>query len=177
MNGYDMEDPRLKRGNGGGIGCVSIAFTIASGIYLFNVEKKSPCNIIDSDLNVIDVAHQFELVLILLFASHTAGIGGAFLVALCGGCLQWIASLAGCVNLAAFIMLIVYRFKEAGRFCSGDKLDYDPAYLATNLLSFGNLVERGKFLLGYMITVCVLCGLACLLICCVACVMGGKRRY
>ena len=112
MNGYDMEDPRLKRGNGGGIGCVSIAFTIASGIYLFNVEKTAKCTVTDKlGQNETDVAHQFELVLILLFASHTAGIGGAFLVALCGGCLQWIASLAGCVNLAAFIMLIIYRFK------------------------------------------------------------------
>ncbi len=87
MDNYNMDDPRMKRGNGGGIGCVSIAFTIASGIYLFNIEKNTDCGVVYTDTSSVDVAKEFELVLILLFASHCAGIGGAFLVALCGGCL------------------------------------------------------------------------------------------
>ena len=65
-----------------------------------------------------------------------------------------------CLGFAALIILHVYRFRKAGKFCAGDEGDYGFGF------AFGALAKRGEYLLGLVIAIWVLVGVSCLLVCC-----------
>ena len=61
------------------------------------------------------------------------------------------------MTLAGFIMLHIYRFKAAGKFCSGDYADNRGD---------APLWSKGSLLLGFMIFTWSLVGVGCVCCCC-----------
>ena len=124
------------RGASGTVGCAALALTIASGVYLFNIEKDVICFPLDKDGNSVDVALQWKQVLIILFSAQ--------LCQLVFGCIslikpQFILPIVGLpalLEFAGWIFLLVVRFNSTGKICAGSGDNINSRY-------YGELHERG----------------------------------
>ena len=152
--------------------------------YAFQVETTTKCfansegqNIVkDAELqkNAYDVSANFQSLLELYCYSIIADIIREILAAMWYKTkadfllsLRKFLSLAHIVQFVAFIMLHVYRLRNAGKVCSADFVPEDAANRET-LLKEDYLDERGHFmwvlLMIYWISMGVLCGCLCIAI-------------
>ena len=116
---------------------------------------------------MIDIHKEFNLVLLLLFVGSVVGIGAALLrcinLQMVGNCI----TIGQLVGFAGFIMLHIYRFQPAGKFCAGD--------YTKNRDADAPLWSKGSLLLGLMITSWVFIGICFLGCFCVLCVFICKK--
>ena len=107
---------------------------------------------------MIDIQKEFDLVLLLLFVGYIVAIASGLLKVVGLNIVANLLSLGSLVALAGFIMLHIYRFRAAGKFCSGD--------YASDSNADSPLWSKGNFLLGLMIANWSMVGLVCLCACC-----------
>ena len=88
----------------------------------------------------------------------------------CPGCsiLANVLKLNGLASLAAWIMMMVFRLRHAGKVCSGVYRDDFP------LFAFEYLISRGRLFIGLIILSWVIIGLA-ILGAILACICGAGR--
>ncbi len=70
------------------------------------------------------------------------------------------------MNLVAYVWMYIARLSHAGRVCSGVG-DYE-SYSIEEKDQFGNLEERGSFIMFWLIFSWIIIGLLCLLVICAA---------
>ncbi|CDW74568.1 UNKNOWN [Stylonychia lemnae] len=140
--------------------------------YTYNVEVKNTCTAIDSSDTAsykdgdVDASQKFQTVLMMYTWTFFIGIIREFLRTtndklnsdIVKGVINFFF-LAELVQLAALIMMHVYRLQHSGKVCAGDYLNDDEFEKADE----GNLylISRGKFLWGWLIlnwTILGLCG-------------------
>ena len=84
-----------------------------------------------------------------------------------GACAN-LLNLSGCVSLAGYIMMWVFRVRHAGEVCSGD-------FLEDGAVTDGYLVSRGKLLWVLLIISWVIMGLGLTCCCCLIAATFLKR--
>ena len=103
-----------QKGGGGSI-CVNVIFATVTGIYLWLVDEDTRCFYLNSDNEMIDVAHLWRVCLIVVFISHTVGIMlGAFMLLGLSSIYMILSLSSGLLGLAGIIMMHVVRFRESG---------------------------------------------------------------
>ena len=96
----------------------------------------------DPNVNV-DIGKWFDMVLVLFFCGSILNIAAEVVRVIGLWMISGILYLGTFVSFAGFIMLHVFRFSNAGKFCSGD--------YTTNKDWDAPLWSKGNFLLGFMI--------------------------
>ena len=174
--------------------CASIALTIATGYYLWEVETDRTCVASNeengaptnnSDDN-FDVNGRFNDILKIYFAFFITEVVRMVLIVIAVAAKsETLANIYSygcfndCLGFAALIILHVYRFQPSGKYCSGDNFRYngasesdlDDAYdhELAGLHPELQLLKRGRYLLGLVIW--VWCG--GIGICCVTCICAA----
>ena len=117
---FSVNDNETRmRGGSGVLSCSALALTIASGVYLFNIETDVICTPNNADGVIVDVSNQWRQVLIILFSAQ--------LTQLVFGCISLIkpqfvlpvTSLPVLLEFAGWIFLLVVRFNQTGKICAG----------------------------------------------------------
>ena len=104
---------------------------------------------------MLDIHKMFNVVLLVMFIGACVTIASALFMCCSLKIIANCLSLGSLASFAGFIMLHIYRFNPAGKFCSGDYADNRGD---------APLWSKGSFLLGYMIFAWSSLGLAC--VCC-----------
>ena len=102
---------------------------------------------------MIDIHKEFNLVLLLLFVGSVVGIASALIRCVNLPKVANILTVGQLVGFAGFIMLHIYRFQAAGKFCSGD--------YTKDRNADAPLWSKGDLLLGMMIASWSLFGILC----------------
>ena len=157
------------------------------GYYLFNIEVDNKCFSMEGDNfpveegregDLDDIAYNYKVTFIIFFTVYMVEVTRALVaivaafvpfVAICNYCL----GLGGCLGMAGFIIIHVFRLNHGGMVCAGDFYD-DPENEANLDIT---LLERGKFLWGYLIFLWVLCGLGCCCCCVVIILMATGAAF
>ena len=118
---------------------------------------------------MLDIHKMFNVVLLVMFIGSCVTIASSLFMCINIRIIANCLSLGSLATFAGFIMLHIYRFNPAGKFCSGDYADK---------VGDAPLWSKGSFLLGFMIFTWSIVGLACVCCCCMAVLMiaSGKGR-
>ena len=109
----------------------------------------------------IDIPKMYNIVLLLLFIGNCLTIVSGIIRMIGKNKISNFFAYGGFVTFAGFIMLHIYRFNVAGKFCSGD--------YSKDTKADAPLWSKGNYLFGYMVYIWVMIGIGCT---CCLCMTG-----